>query len=107
MTATVSLARFVALVSYCLRQFLRFQERIQRLSDAATEEFSNLAFSYFLVQCYNFLRHGSQTPFRMVCCDFILTDACEPCLFLFTQFMESYRINSRTISGGYMGEQPE
>ena len=30
----------------------------------------------------NFLRHGLQSPFRMVCGNFILPEACKPCLFL-------------------------
>ena len=49
---------------------------------------------YLLVQLYNLFRHGLQTPFRMVCANFILPDSCKPCLFLssiqFAQFIVPY-----------------
>ena len=36
----------------------------QRFFHAAAHKFSNLTLDYFLVQCYNLLRHGSQAPFE-------------------------------------------
>ena len=42
---------------------------------------------------YNLLRHGLQTPFRMVCGNFILPEFCKPCLFLcifFAQLIVPY-----------------
>ena len=47
--------------------------------------FSRAAFLFQqLVQLYNFLGHGLQTPFRTMCRDFILPEICKPCLFLFS-----------------------
>ena len=65
--AAIALTGFVALVSRRLRQILslRFQQLVQRFFYTAAHKFSNLTFDSFLVQCYSFLRHGSQAPFRM------------------------------------------
>ena len=51
--------------------------------DGAFYVVSPYSLDYFLVQLYNLLGHGLQTPFRMVCGNFILPEFCKPCLFLF------------------------
>ena len=95
-TAAVALASFVALVAGSLGQLLRFllQQFIQRFFYAATDQFFELTLDYFLVQLYNLLGHGLQTPSRIVCRDFILPEICKPCLFLsffqFAQFIVPY-----------------
>ena len=47
----------------------------------AADQFLDLALDNFLVQLYNLLGHGLQSPFRMVCRNFILPEFCKPCLF--------------------------
>ena len=69
---------------------------------AATNRSLDLPPDYLLVQLYNLFGHGLQTPFRMVCANFILPDACKPCLFLssiqFAQFILPYCIPVVDIS---------
>ena len=89
--AAVALASLVALVAGSLGQLLRFllQQFIQRFFHAASDQFLKLTLDYFLVQLYNLLGYGLQTPFRMVCRDFILPEFCKPCLFLYlSQFAQ-------------------
>ena len=41
-----------------------------------------------IIQLYNFLRHGLQTPFRVMCGNFILPELCKLCLFLLSLFAQ-------------------
>ena len=60
--------------------FLHVVPRTNSLICAA-DQFLDLALDNFLVQLYNLLGHGLQSPFRMVCRNFILPEFCKPCLF--------------------------
>ena len=55
----------------------------------------------FLIQLYNSLKYGLQSPFRMVCGNFILPEFCKPCLFLcpiqFAQLIVPY-LQSKTAT---------
>ena len=53
---------------------------------AATDQFFELTLDYFLVQLYNLLGHGLQTPFRMVCGNFILPEVCKGRVKIFSHF---------------------
>ena len=89
--AAVALAGLISLVAGSLGQplCLLLQKFIQRFFYAASDQFFELALDYFLVQLYNFLGDGLLSPFRMVCRNFILPEACKPCLFLsFIQFAQ-------------------
>ena len=91
----VALTGLAPLVVGRLGQLLRLllQQLVQCFFHAAPNQFLDLPPDYLLVQLYNLFGHGLQTPFRMVCANFILPDACKPCFFLssiqFAQFILS------------------
>ena len=59
---------------------------------------------------YNLLGHGLQTPFRMVCGNFILPEFCKPCLFLclflFAQFIVPYLLLLNKIHAKQKEQHP-
>ena len=60
MSASITLARFITLITNCLcKNFgFFFQEFIQSLLDTTTDEFFQLTLDNFLVELYNLIRHG-------------------------------------------------
>ena len=99
----VALTGLAPLVVGRLGQLLRLllQQLVQCFFHAAPNQFLDLPPDYLLVQLYNLFGYGLQTPFRMVCANFILPDACKPCLFLssiqFAQFILPYPPNPATM----------
>ena len=86
MAAAVALTLLITLVPGRLGQFLSLglQQFVEGFLYAASYQLLQIALDYFLVQLYNLLGHGLLSPFRMVCCDFILPECCKPCLLLYT-----------------------
>ena len=82
--AAIALANLVSFVAGSLGQLLRllFQQLVQCFFHAAPDQLLDLLLDYFLGQLSNLFGHGLQTPFRMVCRNFILPEFCKPCLFL-------------------------
>ena len=88
MTAVVALSLLIALVPRRLGQllYLCLQQFVERFLHTASHKFLDLPLDYFYIQLYNLLRHGLQSPFRMVGHDFILPEGCKLCLFFFLRY---------------------
>ena len=97
--AAVALASLISLIPGCLREFLclLLQQLIQRFFHTAADQFLDLTLDNFLVQLYNSLRHGLQSPFRMLCRNFILPEFANYVSFSLLSFCATYLTLSRTV----------